>query len=396
MHVPESYQFFCPVKVNSGSKALEQLPSELGALGVERPLILGRRDALRRGALGTIITAFKESGMAVGLLDAVPADFDVTVVRQLANVYRSKRHDAVITVGGGSIIDAAKVLNLCVSEDVEDVMPYTREGVLKTRLKPFVFVPTMTGTGYETSKYAWMKNLTLSSHFLMPDLVVIDPRMVRGGATVEGAALAMAALGGAADVCMCRVKNPLADTYAYAAIQYVSENMAGAMGRARDTMSRMAIVNAAVMAGCALSNVPPGPVRRLGTIAGDMFRIPDGICMGLLLPYILDYYTVHHGYFMADLLLPLAGFEEYACTAHGLRAQRAINRVYRIQHELFHITGGAIPRTLKEAQVPRYMLQDIAERAVMQGVPDIGYDECLTLLTHAWDSSPVAFDEKRG
>jgi len=151
----------------------------------------------------------------------------------------------------------------------------------------------------------------------------------------------------------------------------------------------MALANAAAMAGCALSNTTVDIVHTLGEVVGDMFDLPDGICMGMLLPYGLEYSSNRNGYHTSDLLLPLAGFDEYAKTSENLRARLAINMITEMQHDLYDITKGEIPRTLEEAEVPRYMLQDIAEKAVSHGSPKFDFDGYLTVLEHAWEGKPI-------
>jgi alcohol dehydrogenase len=200
----------------------------------------------------------------------------------------------------------------------------------------------------------------------------------------------MAALTHSAEAYTCPAKNPLTDTYAYAAIQYIAENLVNVIEEPKDKEGRLALANAAAMAGCALSNTTVDIVHTLGEVVGDMFDLSDGICMGILLPYGLEYGSNKNGYHTSDLLLPLAGFDEYAKTSENLRARVAINMITEMQHDLYDSTKSETPRTLEEAEVPRYMLQDIAEKAVSHGSPEVDFDGYLTVLEHAWEGKPIA------
>ena len=82
-------------------------------------------------------------------------------------------------------------------------------------------MPTLAGTGYEVSKYAFFAGRDFSSHFLMPHLAVIDPRMTIPEDAVATAATALIALTHAVEAYTGPGKNPLADAYAYAAIQLI-------------------------------------------------------------------------------------------------------------------------------------------------------------------------------
>jgi len=389
MFLPDNYEFYCPVKTNSGNRALEHIPIDLDALSSRKPLIITSKNVAGKGVVRKIINAFKESGITVGIFDAVPDVPDIKFIEEISNIYRNKEHDSIMALGGGPIVDVAKIMNIAVSYNIQGLKELAGDDLIINPLGPFVLVPTLSGTGYETSRFAKIEDLTFSSHFLMPDLVVIDPRMIKAEDSEIVVATAMAALTHSAEAYTCPAKNPLTDTYAYAAIQYIAENLVNVIEEPKDKEGRLALANAAAMAGCALSNTTVDIVHTLGEVVGDMFDLPDGICMGILLPYGLEYSSNKNGYHTADLLLPLAGFDEYAKTSENLRARVAINMITEMQHDLYDATRGEIPRTLEEAEVPRYMLQDIAEKAVSHGSPKIDFDGYLTVLEHAWEGKPI-------
>ncbi len=390
MFLPDNYEFYCPVKTNSGNRALEHIPIDLDALSSRKPLIVTSKDVAGKGAVKKIVNAFKDSGITVGIFDAVPDVPDIKFIEEVSNIYRNKEHDSIVALGGGPIVDVAKIMNIAVSYNIQGLKELAGDDLIINPLGPFVLVPTLSGTGYETSRFAKIENLTFSSHFLMPDLVVIDPRMIKAEDSQIVVATAMTALTHSAEAYTCPAKNPLTDTYAYAAIQYIAENLVNVIEESKDKEGRLALANAAAMAGCALSNTAVDIVHTLGEVVGDMFDLPNGICMGILLPYGLEYSSNKNGYHTADLLLPLAGFDEYAKTSENLRARVAINMITEMQHDLYDATRGEIPRTLEEAEVPRYMLQDIAEKAVSCGSPKFDFDGYLTVLEHAWEGKPIA------
>jgi alcohol dehydrogenase class IV len=136
------------------------------------------------------------------------------------------------------------------------------------------------------------------------------------------------------------------------------------------------------MAGCALSNVAVGVAHKLGKVMGDVCHLPPGLCMGMLLPHILEKQMSEGGYHISDLLLPLAGFDAYASTAENLRARRAVDILYDLLKDLSAASGGAIPRIWKHAQVSKDTLQDIAQKAVgNEGSFDM--DGCVKILREA-------------
>ena len=391
MFLPDNYEFFCPVKTNSGNRALEHLPFELEALSARKPLIVTDKHVARQGLVRKMINAFKDSGVMIGIFDSIPDVPDMQLVKELSNIYRNGEHDAIIALGSGSIVNVAKVVNIAVSYNVKTLSDLAGDNLITHPLGPFVLVPTLAGTGYETSRFAFIENLTFSSYFLMPDLVVIDSRMVRSESGQTTVATAMVALAHAAEAYTGPTKNPLTDTYAYAAIQYIKDTLITVLYTPRDTAGRLALANAASMAGCVFSNMKPGMIHILGEAISTMFHIPSGICMGILLPYGLEYTIQKNGYHTYDLLFPLSDFDEYAGTAENLRAGKAVNIMYQMQQDLYSITGGKIPRTLKEANVPKYTLNDIAEKVFRNGTKEFDIDEYRIVLEHAWEGKPMSW-----
>jgi alcohol dehydrogenase len=382
MYLPERYEFFCPVKINSGNRALEHVPFELDALNARKPLVVAGKDVGERGLVGVIIDAFKDSGLAIGVYDGVPSAPDLKLIRELFNIYRDRGHDALIAIGGGSAADTAKVLNIAVSGKPEDIEGCAGENLIKKPLKPLIIVPTTAGTGYEVSKYAFFAGRDYASHFLMPNLAVIDPRMTIPEDAVTTAAAALFALTHAAEAYTCPGKNPLADAYAYTAIQLIMANLVNVIGDQRDKNGRLSLANAHAMAGCAFSNVALGVAHKLGKVMGDLCHLPQGLCMGMLLPRVLEREMSEGGYHIADLLLPLAGFDTYASTAADMKARRAVEIIHDLLKDLSAANGGAISRIWKDIQVSEDTLQDIAQRA---GVNEASFDidGCAKILREA-------------
>lgn len=388
MFFPDNHEFRCPVKINSGNKALEHLPVELAALNADKPLILTVGSAAGKGFIRKITGAFKDSGITVGVFDNIPPVADLELLRRLVNIYRDTGCDSIIAVGGGIVADTAKALDIVVSGRPEDLKKFAGNAEITNPLKPLVLVSTSSGTGFETSRFAAFGGMTFSSLFLMPNLVVIDPRMLVTEKAEAVISTSMIALAHCVEAYVCPAKNPLIDTYAYPAIQFIGENLIDVV-KSGNMKGRLALANAAAMAGVAFSNTPEGMIHELGWAAGDISGHYHGICMGIMLPYALEYNVDREGYHMADLLLPIAGSEIYAGTAKHLRAIKAINSIYDIQHCLQDVTKGSIPVTLKDAGIAKGALHDMAKAAVRNERSKFTTDDCMVILEHAWEGKPI-------
>lgn len=368
MYLPEHYEFFCPVKINSGHRALEQIPFELDVLNARKPFVISRKDDSERGLIDVIIDAFKDSGVAIGIFDGVPPDPDLKLIRELFNIYRDRGYDAIIAVGGGPVADTAKVLNIALSGKPDDIEEYAGEDQIKRPLKPLIIVPTLSGNGYEMSRHVFFGGRAYVSHFLMPNLAVIDPRMTITEDVVSIASTTLVALAHAVEAYTGATKNPLADAYAYSAIQLIMEHLVKVLRDQQYGNGRLALSNAHAMAGCAFSNVASGIAHELGKVMGEVCHMPPGLCMGMLLPHVLEKQMSEGSYHIADLLLPLAGFDAYASMTDNLRARRAVDILYDLLKDLSAVSGGAVSRRWKNAQISEDTLQGIAQRAVVNEV----------------------------
>ena len=107
MHFPGYYEFFCPVKTIAGHQALEQIPHHLNQLGAKCPMIVTDKGVVDAGLVDIVNTAITP-GVRIGAVDDdVPMDSELKTVHRLAGIYRQNRCDAIIAVGGGSVMDTA-------------------------------------------------------------------------------------------------------------------------------------------------------------------------------------------------------------------------------------------------------------------------------------------------
>lgn len=390
------YEFFCPVKVLAGHKALEHIPFELGALSASRPLIITDQGVLGAGLIKHIEQAMEQAGNTIGGLFAdVPPDSSVETVAKAAQYFRDNNCDSIIAVGGGSVIDTSKCVNVLVTEGGDDIRAYAGAHSIKTPLKPFFIVPTTSGTGSETTLVAVIYDqenevkVPFTSYFLMPNAAILDSRMTLTLPPHITAMTAMDAMTHAIEAFTCLAHNPLSDAYASIAIRLISENILKVMDNPKDVDGRLALAQAATMAGAAFSNSMVGLVHTLGHALGAAVHLPHGLCMNLFLPYALEYNQDVNGDRIAELLLPLAGADIYANTPADQRVDKVISHIRWLRDELYQRCQ--LPRTLVETnKVKREDLATVVELAIDDGSivynpKEANRDELMAVLERAWD-----------
>lgn len=389
------YEFFCPVKIIAGHAALENIPFELNSLGAKTVLIITDKGVRSNQLLAPIEAAFENTEAKIKVIfDDVPPDSSLFVVRDAARVYRENQCDAIIAVGGGSVIDTAKATNILVSEGGDDLLQYSGAHNLPRPLKPFFVIPTTSGTGSETTIAAVIsdteKNVKMpfASYHLLPNATILDPRMTLTLPPHLTAMTAMDAMTHAVESYTCMAANPISDAYATAAIKKISENLFKVLDNPKDTEARLELAQASTMAGIAFSNAMVGLVHSLGHALGAVAHLPHGLCMNLFLPYVLEYNKDVNGDKIAELLLPLAGAEVYAQTPVSQRADKTIAVLRDIRNKVHELTK--LPRTLQETgKVSQDQFTAIAEKALDDGSiifnpKEASRKDLIAVLEKAW------------
>ena len=389
------YEFFCPVKVIAGHAALEHVPFELSILGVKRPMVITDKGVRGVGLLNHVEAAFGAADAQIAaIFDDVPPDSSLQTVRAAAQAYRAANCDAIIAIGGGSVIDTSKAVNILVSEGGDDLLVYSGAHVLKNPLKPLFVVPTTSGTGSETTAIAVISDtekgvkMPFMSYFLMPNAAVLDPRMTLTLPAHITAMTGMDAMTHAVEAFTCLAHNPISDAYAQGAITKIAGNLLKVLDNPADADGRLELAQASTMAGVAFSNAMVGLVHALGHSLGAVCHLPHGLCMNLFLPYALEYNKDSNGDRIAELLLPLAGADVYAATPAAQRADRAIAEIKRLRDEIH--ARCKLPRTLQEAgKVSREQLDQIArltldDGAIIMNPKEADLGQIKAILELAW------------
>ena len=389
------YEFFCPVKVIAGHAALEHIPFELATLGAKRPLIITDKGVRANNLLAPIEAAFEMADAAiVAIFDDVPPDSSLGTVRSAAKLYRENHCDAIIAVGGGSVIDTSKATNILVSEGGYDLLKYSGAHNLPKPLKPFFVIPTTSGTGSEVTMVAVVsdteKNVKMpfASYYLMPHAAILDPRMTQTLPPHLTAMTAMDAMTHAVEAYTCMAANPISDAYATAAVKKISTHLFNVLDNPSDAQGRLELAQASTMAGIAFSNSMVGIVHSLGHSLGAVVHLPHGLCMNLFLPYVLEYNKEVNGDKIADLLLPLAGADIYAQTPAHLRADKTIATILTMRDRIYSLTK--LPRTLRETgKISEAQLDEVAEKALNDGSiiynpKEATLEDLKSILKKAW------------
>ncbi len=393
--IPKYYEFQNAAKILSGELAIENIPHELKSLGAKNVLILTDKTLEKIGTLQVLIDAISDKGVEIAdIFTDIPPDSSIEIIDKIAKIYIEKKCDAIIALGGGSVIDTAKGTRMILSQGKENLMDLAGcELISYGKHIPFIAIPTTSGTGSEVTLVAVILNkiqnikMEFISYYLVPDVAILDTRMTLTLPKKITASTGMDALCHAIEGYTCLQKNPLSDAYAVSAIEMIRDNLIEAVKNGLNKDARLAMANASLMAGVAFSNSMVGVIHAIGHSLGAISRVPHGDAMSILMPHCMKFNKDKLGEEYAKLLLYLADEEVYVNTPKEKRAEASIEHIEKMLKELNQISG--LPITLSEADVKKEDFESIAKKALNDGAmivnpKHVSYEDVIGILEAAW------------
>jgi acetaldehyde dehydrogenase/alcohol dehydrogenase len=291
---PTHQWFRVPSHIFFGRDALENLRQ----LEAETVVIACTRGAVKRGVVEKIQKHLKAR---VFNFTGLTEDPSVEILQAGAAFLRDRKPDTLIAVGGGSVLDAAKVMRLLALSDVtidqldvpfldfrKRAVDYPKIDIRKMKL---VAIPTTSGTGSEVSPFAVVntgtKKLSLVDTSLVPDAAILDPELTADLPAGVTAATGMDALTHALEAGMSIFASEYTDALAFQAARIIFHWLPRAVDG--DFEARGHMQNAANIAGLAFSNASVGLTHALSHATGAVFQVPHGALNGIFLPAVLRF-----------------------------------------------------------------------------------------------------------
>lgn len=393
--IPSYFEYQSAAKILCGESALERIADELRHLGASAPLLLTDAVLSQNGVAAQVSKALAAEGCPVAqTFTEIPVDSSLEVVNRIARLYRESGCDAIVAVGGGSVIDTAKGARLALSQEKDDILALSGvESLPLGRHISFIVVPTTAGTGSECTGVAVIRNnaqgvkMEFLSPYVEPDVAVLDVRMTERLPARATAGTGMDALCHAIEACTCLQKNPLSHAHGAAAIRLISQHLTEAVEHGSNRQARLAMALAATQAGIAFSNSMVGAAHAIGHALGGVCHVPHAEAMNILLPHVMRCNLSHAAQDYAELLPCMIGWERAAAIPADARAEAMIREVEKLSARLQELTG--LPRRLREvgvtaADFPRVAAGAVNDGALIVNPRSLDEAQIIELLTQAY------------
>ncbi len=294
-NILRQFSFELPTRIEYGVGVISKLGDELRLLKAQKVAIITDPGIIKAGLLDKITSILKEEKLLYNVFDGVDPNPKDRNVERGAQVVRSFGADAMVAIGGGSVIDCAKAIGVLVSHDGMRIKDFEGKTAVKKQILPFIAIPTTAGTGSEVTFSAVITDtennykMTVRSPFMAAKVALLDPKLTVTVPPHITASTGMDALTHAIEAYTVKVSEPVSDALALYAIELISNNLVNAVKNGEDIEARACMLVGSLLAGIAFSHSDVGSVHCMAEALGGVYDAPHGICNAVLLPYVMEY-----------------------------------------------------------------------------------------------------------
>jgi alcohol dehydrogenase len=344
----------------------------------------------------TVRAALDQAGLHVTVFADAAVDVPMTTIEAAAEHGREREPDVIVAVGGGSVIDLAKVTALLLSHPGPLSAYYPVQSVPGPVL-PLIALPTTAGTGSEATPVSVITDpgiamkVGVASPHLIPRHAICDPLLTLGAPPTVTAHAGIDALSHAVEAFMAARetpspelvlgrpqvgKNRLSDVLALTAAREIAANLVRAVDDGSDLTARSNMLYASLLAGIAFGNSGVSAAHALQFAIGAATHTAHGLGTGLLLPYVMEYNR------------PVRA-DELDALAQAMGGGDAVETIHALGRRI------GLPASLAEIGIERADVRGLAEQSVgirrlIENNPrPLDADALEAILTAAWHGDPA-------
>src|SRR5262245_49853652 len=283
-----------PTSIRFGAGRIGELAAVVAEAGITRPLLVTDRNLAALPMTASALRALASSGAKL-FCDLKPNPVEANIAAGIA-AFRQGAHDGVVAFGGGSALDAGKLIAFAAGQtrpiwDFEDVGDNWRRADA-TRIAPVIAVPTTAGTGSEVGRAGVvtderMRTKNVIFHpAMMPKAAICDPVLTVAMPPPITAGTGMDALAHCLEAYCGAFYHPLADGIAVEGTRLVKQSLARAVAAGDDIEARANMMAAAAMGATAFQKAL-GAIHALSHPVGALYDTHHGLTNAVFMPYVL-------------------------------------------------------------------------------------------------------------
>jgi choline dehydrogenase len=283
-----------PVRIRFGDGRVAELPEVLASEGARRVLVLVDAGLENRSpAVAEAVAAVEAANGKLSRFVKGPGEPTVEIVDAATEAMRATSPDAIVAVGGGSVIDTAKAARLCLQR-ARSFAAVVAEPLYPAPDVPLIAVPTTAGTGSEVSggavvtDTATARKAGIAHPHLRAQHAIVDPVLTHSMSPATTAYTGIDALAQAVAGLIARAATPIGDAIALEAVRLIAGSLVAAYDDGGDAGARSRMACGSLMAGLTMNISDCTAEHSLAQAIGGLFHAPHGLTVGLVLAETLD------------------------------------------------------------------------------------------------------------
>lgn len=287
------YSLKMPKNIQAGEHALEQL-KEIISSGVHKIVIFTDKGLLDLGLVNLPIQIIEKAGIDYTVLADIPAEPNYHEAQAVIDAFKKEAADLVIAVGGGSVMDVAKLASILATDDytVKDLLD---NPLLAKKQVPSLMIPSTAGTGAEATPNAIVGvperdlKIGIVNPEMIADFVLLDGRMIKNLPKPIAAATGVDALCHAIECFTSAKANLISDTFALEALDLIMNNIIEACTNPEALTAKRNMLLGSFYAGVAITASGTTAVHALSYPLGGKYHIAHGVSNAILLTPVMKF-----------------------------------------------------------------------------------------------------------
>ena len=349
-----------PQRIVFGTGCMSQMRDEYLASGMKKLFLLTADPILP--LIQPTICGLEQEGVSVCVETKILGEPTVGDFKRILKEAQDFNADSVIGIGGGSVMDVAKLVATFLHSE-QNIEECYGIGFIKKRGVWFACAPTTAGTGSEVSPNAILLDETdngkkgIISNHLLCDVAYLDPNLTATVPPRITAETGMDALTHCIEVYTNKFAHPCVDMYALKGISLIAQNLERAVKDGKNMEAREAMLLGSMYGGLGLGPVNTAAVHALAYPVGGMFHKSHGLSNSILLPTVMRFNMQGNEKRYADVAIACG------CQRGETDAETALRGVEFIS-QLSKACG--IPQTLEEIGIPKTAVPQMAKAAMLK------------------------------
>jgi alcohol dehydrogenase class IV len=356
------FQFSIPSSVAFAPGNAATVGHLLLGMEVKKVLCIYDQGVKKTGLIEPVLASLKTARLEVLEWDGVSPNPADVVIEEGARLAREAEIEAIVAVGGGSVIDAGKAISILMTNE-SPITQYEGINMVKNSGIPVVAIPTTAGTASEVTSFTVVvdtvarKKLVIGGQNVGARFALMDPDLTMAVPPDLTASTGMGALSHAVEAYLSVAASVPTDINALKAVEIISRNLPKAVRNGQDREARSAMLLGSMLAGFAYNSAVLGLAHSLSHPLNVHCGLPHGIANAAVLPYVMEY----NGSAVPERIRNLGA--AMGLQVNGLAPEEAVKATVAAMKELSRSVG--IP-TLKDAGVSRDDFDQVAADALME------------------------------